>query len=95
MNGRQIVVALIRLAGLQTLWTAFWNLTYISQDKARYLIEVNGLPKSAEMTLISMKMIIFRCALSVMFGLTLILLAHPLAGILMREEKSVTADPDM
>src|SRR5438128_1921844 len=50
VKGRQVVVALIRLAGLQTIWSAFWNLTSVPERKAYYLIELHKLPTSAEIS---------------------------------------------
>jgi hypothetical protein len=88
MKGQQIVVALIRLAGIQAVWSAFWNLTNVTEYKARYAIEVSRLPTSAELSLIAIKMVLFRGALSVMFGLTLLIFAQPLAQRLMRIEDS-------
>jgi hypothetical protein len=88
MKGQQIVVALIRLAGIDTVWTAFWNLTYVSQYQAASVIEATRLPTSAEVSLMAVKMILFRSALSVMFGLTLLIFAQPLAQRLMKIEDS-------
>jgi hypothetical protein len=88
MKGQQIVVALIRLAGIETVWSAFWNLTYVSQYQARSVIEATRLPTSAEISLMAVKMILFRSALSVMFGLTLLIFAQPLAQRLMKIEDS-------
>jgi hypothetical protein len=88
MKGQQIVVALIRLAGIETVWSAFLNLTYVSQYQARSVIEATRLPTSAEISLMAVKMILFRSALSVMFGLTLLIFAQPLAQRLMKIEDS-------
>jgi len=44
------------------------------------------------MTLITMKMILFRGALSVIFGLALLLFADPLARLLMRAGNGLLAD---
>jgi hypothetical protein len=88
----EIVVALIRLAGIQTVWSGFLNLTYVTEYKAHYLIEVSRLPTSAEISLLNVKMVLFRCALSVLFGMTLLIFALPLAQRLMTIEESASVD---
>jgi len=92
MNGQRIVVALIRLAGIQAVWSAFWNLTYVSEYKARYVIEAAHLPTTAEISLMALKMVLFRGALSIMFGLTLLMFAQPLAQRLMKTDESAGLD---
>jgi hypothetical protein len=94
MKGTQVVVALIRLAGLQTIWSAFWNLTYVPEHKVYYLLELQKLPTRAEISLIAIKMIIFRAALSTIFGMTLLIFADPLARLLMKEEKGLATTLD-